>query len=333
MYDNLAKQIMQKDFIDQLQCREVRLLAQAVFGPALMQILATEASTHQQKTAAAPQANAAHLDSHIVFTLDAQYREWLTRLDQAPEPLFNYLVGPRQHKLGIYHERLWQFFLTHGHETELIYANLKARYNGQDLGEFDLIYQHRSLGLVHLEIATKYYLADGLDNTAWEHWHGPGKTDRLDLKLKHSINKQLNLADHPAAMASLESVLTTKQLSLLNKQPLVKQLHVGGRLFYRDNNPQTDQHIPHHVNPQHLRGQWLFLHEWQALLANNTMRYCSIKKPFWLDTLAGQKPLMTVAANNDELAQRQPEMVVYQYGEQPNTAQYGFVVPNDWLSR
>jgi hypothetical protein len=41
---------------------------------------------------------------------------------------------------------------------------------------------------------------------------------------------------------------------------------------------------------------------------------------------------MTRTKNKPALAQEQPEMVVYQLDEQ-HSAQYGFVVPNDWLSR
>ncbi len=308
------------------------MLTQAVFGPALIQILATPSSTHQQRVATAPSAEEAQPADQPVFALDATYQQWLTALDLAPKSLIDFLASPQRLKLGVYHERLWQYFLTHSHETELICANLKARHKGQDLGEFDLIYQHHKLGLVHCEIASKYYLADGEDDSAWEHWHGPSKTDRLDLKLHHSINKQLNLADHPAAMATLESALTHEQKNLLNMQPLVKHLHVGGRLFYRRSDQPVGRQTPQHLNPHHLKGHWLFLHEWQALLANHRLRFCSVDKPFWLDTLAAHQQWMTRTENKPALAQEQPEMVVYQLDEQ-HSAQYGFVVPNDWLSR
>ena len=332
MCNNLAPETKQKDFIDQLQCREVRMLAQAVFGPALIQILAITASTDQQRVAIAPRAEAAQTANQPVFALNATYKKWLTALDQAPESLIDFLASSQRLKLGVYHERLWQYFLTHSHETELICANLKARHNGQDLGEFDLIYQHHKLGLVHCEIASKYYLADGLNDSAWEHWHGPGKSDRLDVKLHHSINKQLNLADHPAALATLESALTHKQKKLLSKQPLVKHLHVGGRLFYRHSDQSVDRHTPRHLNPHHLKGHWFFLHEWQALLANHRLRFCSVDKPFWLDTLTEQQLWITAANDHNALNQEPPEMVVYQLDDQ-HPLQYGFVVPNDWLSR
>ena len=142
------------------------MLTQAVFGPALIQILATPSSAHQQREATAPRAQEAQPANQPVFALDATYQQWLTALDLAPESLIDFLASPQRLKLGVYHERLWQYFLTHSHETELICANLKARHKGQDLGEFDLIYQHHKLGLVHCEIASKYYLADGEDDKA-----------------------------------------------------------------------------------------------------------------------------------------------------------------------
>ena len=68
------------------------------------------------------------------------------------------------------------------------------------------------------------------------------------------------------------------------------------------------------------------------MLANNRVRFCSIDKPFWLDSLTEQQQWMTAAKDHITLNQEQPEMVVYQLDEQ-QSAQYGFVVPNDWLSR
>ena len=332
MSNNSAQETKQKDFIDQLQCSEVRMLAQAVFGPALIKMLAISTSTDQQRVATAPRAEEAQRANQTVFALNTTYKKWLTALDQAPESLIRFLASPQRVKLGAYHERLWQYFLTHSHETELISANLKARHNNQDLGEFDLIYQHHKLGLVHCEIASKYYLADGLDDSAWEHWHGPGKIDRLDLKLHHSINKQLNLADHPSALATLESVLTREQKNLLNIQPLVKHLHIGGRLFYRKSVQQDCRQTPRYLNPHHLRGHWLFLHEWKALLANHCVRFCSIEKPFWLDSLTEQQQLMKAENDHSALDQEQPKMVAYKLDNQ-HPPQYGFVVPDDWLSR
>ena len=69
MCNNLEPETKQKDFIDQLQCREVRMLAQAVFGPALIQILAITTSTDQQRVATAPRAEAAQPGNQPVLRL------------------------------------------------------------------------------------------------------------------------------------------------------------------------------------------------------------------------------------------------------------------------
>ena len=93
MCNNLAPETKQKDFIDQLQCREVRMLAQAVFGPALIQILAISSSTYQQRIAIAPCDEQAQIANQPVFSLNATYKKWLTALDQAPESLIDFLAG------------------------------------------------------------------------------------------------------------------------------------------------------------------------------------------------------------------------------------------------
>ena len=330
-------------FIDTLNTAAVRMLANAVFGPSLLTMLSKESDLERPLMAKAP---CFERNEHIqlpAFSLTPQNQQWLQQLDKHPEALLALLHSDKHLKLGIYHERLWQYFLTHNDNTKLLASNLKARNNGNDLGEFDLIYEHNDYGLVHLEIASKYYLACSQDTEQWQTWLGPGKTDRLDLKLNHSINKQMNLADHPRASEQLLAHLDSQGIASPTAQkPLNKQLHIGGRLFYRRENLlelfnastalAKPISTPEKLNTQHQSGHWLLLSEWEALLDKYQVDYHLVDKPYWLDTASGnQRRLANMSADN-EIATRMPEMIIYAIKELNIDTEFCFIVPNNWLT-
>lgn len=136
-------------------------------------------------------------------------RDWLARLDREPSPLLRYLETQSSHKLGIYFERLWHFFLREDPAVELIGFNLPVREAGQTLGEFDVLYFCASRQChVHLELAVKFYLGFPTSPAAtvsslWRQWLGPNSKDRLDLKLNHMLDRQIRLSEQPAARALL----------------------------------------------------------------------------------------------------------------------------------
>jgi len=330
-------------FIDTLNTAAVRMLANAVFGPSLLSMLSTESDLESPLIAKAPCFKRNDHQQAPIFLLTAENQQWLQQLDKQPDALLALLHSDKHLKLGIYHERLWQYFLTHNDKTKLVASNLKARNNGNDLGEFDLIYEHSDYGLVHLEIASKYYLACSQETEQWQTWLGPGKTDRLDLKLKHSINKQMNLADHPRAseqlLAQLDNIGVARPTP---QQPLNKQLHIGGRLFYR-REEAVDENLlssaltkasrsPEKLNTQHQSAHWLLLSEWEALLDKYQVDYHLVDKPYWLDTASGnQRRLANVSVDN-EIATRMPEMIIYAIKELNIDTEFCFIVPNNWLT-
>ena len=329
-------------FIDTLNTAAVRMLANAVFGPSLLSMLSTESNLESPLIAKAPCFERNDHQPAPIFSLTPQNQQWLQQLDKHPEALLALLHSDKHLKLGIYHERLWQYFLTHNDNTKLLASNFKVRNNGNDLGEFDLIYEHRDYGLVHLEIASKYYLACSQATAQWQTWLGPGKTDRLDLKLKHSINKQMNLADHASAREQLVAQLDSIDIARPTaQQPLKKQLHIGGRLFYRRaeaadttqllNPLATTISGPEKLNQQHQSGHWLLLSEWRALLDKYHVDYHLVDKPYWLDTAIGNQRRLANKNADNEIATRMPEMVIYAIEELNIKTQFCFIVPNNWL--
>ena len=133
------------------------------------------------------------------FTLTNERQAWLAGLDRDCAPLEAFMADGNSRRLGLYFERLWQFFLAQDPGVELLAHNLPVRAGGRTLGEFDLLYYcHERQATLHLELAVKFYLGfrDGQGN---DRWPGPDARDRLDLKLEHMLHRQSRLSQRPEA--------------------------------------------------------------------------------------------------------------------------------------
>ncbi|MFL3654063.1 MAG: DUF1853 family protein [Halioglobus sp.] len=194
--------------------QEVRDLAWACFSPPLLNL--------EQTGVSAPGIGT------CVLPLTEPRQAWLAQLDQNAAPLITHLAQQPTHRLGIYFEQLWHFFLQQDPEVELVAHNLPIRHQGRTVGEFDCLYYcHRRKCHVHLELAVKYFLR--LPRTkvsdipsALSDWVGPDNRDRLDLKLEQLLKRQILLGDHCAAQHTL------RDLNILN---LTKEIALKGYLF------------------------------------------------------------------------------------------------------
>ncbi len=145
-------------------------------------------------------------------------------LESAMTAQSSHFIGPR-------FETLWQTYFQSHPDFELLAANLQVpalttarRGNRQrsTVGEFDFLVTQRSTQRTwHIETTVKYYL--GLPSPSYTsssktpsitssprplntRWLGPNCIDRLDRKLTNALEKQLTLAQHPAAEALLNSL-------------------------------------------------------------------------------------------------------------------------------
>lgn len=222
-----------------LQQRQVRDLAWALLAPPLLSV----APWQQRHPLAGSNWTAAAL------------QQWLEDLDRAPAPLLQWLTQGNTRRLGVYYERLWQYALSHAPGVELLAANLPIRDGGHTLGELDMVIGDRD-GVHHLELAVKLYLGPraGDGRQALE-WLGPGCQDRLGLKLGHLSGHQLPMAARPQSIAAL---------SALGIGECESHLWLAGYLFYPW---AVDCAAPLGADPQHLRGQWVHRHTWDAFAA------------------------------------------------------------------
>ena len=215
----------------------VRDLAWACFSPQLLQV------------GRIPDAGRDVVDCGLSLT-PVRVR-WLERLDSCPAPLLDHLGHRPSHRLGVYFEQLWQFFLAHDPAVELIAHNLPVRDRERTLGEFDLIYLcHERQRYFHLELAVKFFLGHRLTTRTeaashWREWLGPNTSDRLDLKLEQLLRHQVRLGDRAAAR---------EQLAAMGIAGMDREIALRGYLFQSPTDPLPP---PVGFNPGHRLDQWL----------------------------------------------------------------------------
>ncbi len=248
---------------------------------------------------------------------------WLAELDRAPSALHAYLAVQPFTRLGRYAEKLMAFYFQH--QGILFAHGVQVQAGKTDtVGEFDFLLRQGD-GLVHWEFATKFYLLESSGaGQAPDYFVGPNLADTLGAKMHKILERQLSLAQHPAAQKHLPQ-------SVSAAQALVK-----GWLFYHDDDPMPTQSAG--VSEEHCRGFWCTLAELDANVAG---RYAILNRLSWLAPVK-----ITMAQSLDRQALQDiltehfacdtmPVMLALlapQSGCLIETSR-GFVVPNDWRSR
>jgi len=199
--------------------------------------------------------------------------DWLYATEAQPAPLHAWLAASPQKRLGHYAEQLLAFFLSEGTVGRLIAANLPLRRANQTLGECDFLLETHDGRRLHWELAVKCYLyvdepdpsappqvpGTGDDGAARPGAYaslacyvGPNLADRFDLKLARMIEHQLPLSARPEFRA------------LVAGGPWQAELFLCGWLFYPlAPRRQSACRISALLNPQHMRGWWASVSDWQ----------------------------------------------------------------------
>lgn len=204
---------------------------------------------------------------------------WLEQLDRQPEALLRALAAAPSTRLGLYFERLWQFYLQQHPRWELLAHNLPIYQAGRTLGAFDFLCR-QGQQCWHLELTVKFYL--GVTETAqpeaWPQWRGPDTSDRLDIKLERLRDHQLALSQNPHSAEVLRAVAENAAGQDVCWQ---RGLVMKGYYFYPG---AADTRHPHSppvgAHPQHLKGTWWHLDEFLPRL--NTAYWHRPSKMAWL---------------------------------------------------
>lgn len=234
------------------------------------------------------------------ITLTNQRKQWLLQLDDNPQPLVQHLQHLNSTRLGLYFEALWQFFIQHDNTLELIAHNLRIYRDKVTLGEFDILYRDLEQGeFFHLELAIKYYLnysATALNDNRhfsaeYKYWAGPNTVDRLDKKLAHLLNHQIELS----ALAESTPLLEEHGIQSLNKVIAMK-----GMLFYpynhTANEPLLAEGSDEPLSDNHLRGQWIHFDEFLSLHTRHS-HWRHLQKRFWISPAICYSPENLITAD------------------------------------
>ena len=147
-------------------------------------------------------------------------------------------------KLGHLYEDALASLLVSSPGIELVEQNLQIRTDiHTTVGELDFLVRQTSGRLVHLELATKFYLAIETENGFA--FPGPDARDNYDRKIKRLLSHQLTLVERYRShlpVAYRDEAIEVKQL-------------IFGCLF--DHISQTEPSRPRLSNPECRRGTWL----------------------------------------------------------------------------
>ena len=250
-------------FVNQFTQPIVRDLAWALHSPPLVSMKETDYCTINH-------------DQCIEIAND--FLPQLKTLDQNPEPLIA-AVNPEEKRLGWYFEALLTYWLEHQDRYQLLAHGLTVFRDKTTLGEFDfIIWDKASQQTQHWEAAVKFYLGTK-DFSQTKLWHGPGKKDRLDIKLTHLTEKQIRLSETDEAKALLAEK---------NMQIDTRQLYVKGRLFYPKAAKRQAKELSGLISSNHQKGRWYKVGDVIAMKSPTELGF-----HFW------QRPLFHIA-NRDE---------------------------------
>lgn len=263
--------------------------------------------------------------------LTAARQAWLQDLDRDAAPLLEHLLERPSHRLGVYFEQLWHFFLQRDPDVELVARNLPVHEGGRTLGEFDCIYYClRRRRHVHLELAVKFYLGhrryeDDDQPGRLRDWLGPNTADRLDRKVQHLMQRQIRLADQPAA---------AEQVQALAIGPLLREVEIKGYLFQDWANPLPP---PPAINPQSSLHSWCRIGQLAGFLARRPVRsYLPLPRLRWLSPAqlpAGDSRLddgQLLARLAEQFERGQPPQLIAALDDSGAEVQRFFVTDNDW---
>ena len=299
--------------------QQVRDLAWACFSPALL--LTPQLRGSGQRV------------DNCGLRLTPERNAWLQALDRDPRALLQHLASQRSHRLGIYFEHLWHFFLQQDPAVELLAHNLPVRHDGKTLGEFDCLYFcHTRQRFYHLELAVKFFLghrqftAEQAASSLRE-WLGPSSDDRLDRKIAHLLQRQIRLGDNPLAQ---------KQLQDLGITDLHKEVEIKGHLFHSTADPLP---APYGFNPNLQLGHYVAISDLDRFLQAPSLScvagYKDLPKTLWLSPVQADQATALAAAEistrlNHHFAQDKRSQLVAALDDQGREIQRFFVTPPNW---
>ncbi|MBC7500290.1 MAG: DUF1853 family protein [Herminiimonas sp.] len=259
----------------------------------------------------------------LAGSIGSDTAEWLAAQDRDPARLHAYLALHPFARLGRYAEKLMAFYFEHTGQLHAHGVQVRADKN-DTVGEFDFLLR-RGSDLVHWEFATKFYLMESSGAShASDYFVGPNLADTLGAKMRKILDRQLILAQHPAAQSHLP-------------QPVVSaQALVKGWLFYSDGDPAPGRSMG--IMEGHCHGFWCTQQNFSAIEGE---MFAVLPRLSWL---APARLAASACVNRAALQQilqqhfvgdTMPVMIAVMQSTGPDALEKnrGFIVPDDWCER
>ena len=108
--------------------------------------------------------------------------------------------------LGKRAERFLSFYLQQHPKYEILAENVQIIHEKETIGEIDFLLNHSTKGLLHLEIACKFYLYHPNAKSTAEVWCGPNNRDFLSLKKRKMQEHQFPLLHNVKTQQVLKEI-------------------------------------------------------------------------------------------------------------------------------
>ncbi len=225
--------------------------------------------------------------------LYAQIKMQLEQLDQAPQPLLNWLDQYRSWRLGIRFEAYWAYILELLKENGQILAwashiqinNISGSVARSKVmhtkGELDFVYLDREEQFYHLELAVKFYLLKP-DEFGYERLIGPNGQDWYERKLIHLFQKQLALSTTQEARDKLAQLDEFKPFQKDEIHCLQQGLIKGMFFLPVTGTGEFNKHEQQCSNPDALTGLWATQDNWALSDPGQTGYWVILEKLNWL---------------------------------------------------
>ncbi|MCR9198931.1 MAG: DUF1853 family protein [Planctomycetaceae bacterium] len=186
-------------------------------------------------------------------------------------------LGPGDHRVGRYFERLIEHHIRQQPDWELLHCGRQIEEAGRTVGELDFVF--RSGGDVyHVETAVKFYLYLPDRTCGGSQFVGPNSRDNFETKLQRLLTHQLPLS------------------RIWQPEVTIRQPHVKGIIFYPVDDAGPDN-LLEGMSPDHQRGVWFpaaHLPEFLARRPDPQRALFHIHgKPHWLATPTDSNTALT----------------------------------------
>lgn len=231
------------------------------------------------------------------------------------------LPSPQDHdgikgpvRLGHHFELIHGFLMRRQAKLRVLALNRRICSAARTLGELDCLYE-TSTQVVHRELAVKFYL--GREDSSQAHtWVGPGKVDRLDLKLARMLAHQTQMPRLAEERGAWPQDLA---------YPTKTEVLLTGAFFKHPNH----SHWPAAMHEGAETGFWCTSQEF-ALATDGF--WARLRKPWWLSPLhSTHEPTLSVPEIVSWVESSQsPCFVACAPPRHTSLGQRGFVVPHSW---